>query len=274
MKTRKAILVVGLLAFIIGDAAAQYYGPPGPPPGPAPMRRQRQQEPKDDEQSKPTGYFEISFGLAEPIGAFGATTGTTYGGYALPGSAFNLSLGIPVNHTNLGVALMYGDYNNLFDINSFAYTQQLADQSKAYAPILQDSYNESFILAGLFWTWPVHRLSFDARLMGGIAICHLPEVTWGAQGAYDPTISTYDTYQWDTYPSSSVGFAYDIGADIRYKLRRTSIMLGIDYTGANPNVNTTQQYTDPYGNMYYSRISGGVPMSLICVNLGLAYEIR
>jgi len=165
---------------------------------------------------------------------------------------------------------MYGDYSNWFNINGYVNTLQIADQSKTYAPLVQDVYRESFILGGIFWTWPMDRLSFDARLMGGLAFSSLPEINYGAN--WDPAYGQYD-YWWDTPASSSVGFGFDMGVDLRYKLRRTSIMFGMDYIYGGATVNAYQRYDSPTTTTY-TRIYGGVPITEISFNLGLAYEIK
>jgi hypothetical protein len=274
MKNIKFVLLAFLLAGVLYKADAQYgYGY-----GYGPLMRHRQQQPQPEEKdqgpSKPSGYFAVSIGLAVPQGSFTNAISTNYnGGYALPGMAVNISLGIPVAHSNIGVALMYGNYNNPFDINSYVNNIQVSDQNKSYGPVLQDSYNESFIMGGLFWTWPVQRLSFDARAMVGVAICNLPEVTYGAQ-QYDPTLGGYDQYQWDYAPSSTTAFAYDLGGDIRYRVRRASIMFGVDFIHANPMINTTLDYTDQNNVDWYSHVSGGVSISDIVFNLGIAYQIN
>ena len=64
------------------------------------------------------------------------------------------------------------------------------------------------------------------------------------------------------------------GGDIRYKLRRISIMFDVDYLAADPIVNSQQQYIDQNGNISYYRVNGGVPISLMNYSLGFAYEIR
>ena len=171
----------------------------------------------------------------------------------------------------MGIALMYGGYNNAFDINTYVSSLQMNDRSNSYSGLVQDAYNESFIMGGYFWTWPVQRLSFDARIMGGVALCTLPEVAYEVDV---PVTGGYAVNTYDIASSSAASFAFDIGGDIRYKLRRTSIMFGIDYTHANPSASTTEQYEDPNYNYSYSHVSGSMPISVFCFNLGIAYQIR
>jgi len=218
----------------------------------------------------PTGYYELSFGPAIPIGSFANESGKSYGEYATLGNNFNLSVAVPINHSNFGIAFIYSSYNNFFDMNTYLNNMQMSDPSKNYTGINSDEYDESFIMFGMFATYPVERLSFDFRLLGGVAFCHLPEVDYGA----NPINENYYTYQWDTYSNRSTSFVFDIGGNIRYKIRRMSVMLGIDFISTNPSINTTEQYTDPNGNNAYTHVGGNISISNIGINLGIGYRIR
>ena len=132
------IIIAALILGTIGFADAQeYYG------GPAPRQRERQEN-QEPEMTQPTGYFQISFGLAQPIGSFANEFGTGYGGYALPGDNLGISLGIPINHSNFGVALAYSNCSNVFDVGT--YTANIAYANPGlnyYYPNGQDNvYNE------------------------------------------------------------------------------------------------------------------------------------
>jgi hypothetical protein len=273
MKTLRTFLLFIIAGGLFTTADAQYYyGPPPGPPPPAPRHERAQHESGDDEGVSPTGYFGVSIGLANPVSGFADNLGKGYGGYALPGDNIDISLNIPVNHSNMGVAIMYGYYANDFDLNSYVNTLQIADQSKSYAGITSGTYAENFIMVGGFITYPINRLSFDFKLMGGFAFCALPEVDYGAN--YNPATGLYD-YEWDNYASRSTSFAFSFGADLRYRFRRSSLLLGVDYIGADPIINSTQQYADP-NNIYYvyNHLGGGLPISVVSVNLGIAYDIR
>lgn len=270
MKTIKTFLLLLVTGVTFTTVNAQYYyGPPPGPPPPAPAPRHERAQ--DEDIASPTGFFGLSIGLASPVGAFASNTGRSYGGYALPGGNIDISLNIPVNHSNMGVALMYGYYANDFDLNSYVNTQQMSDQGKSYGPLTGGTYTENFIMAGFYATYPVNRLSFDFKLMGGFAFCGLPEVDYGAN--YNPTGNYYD-YEWDNYASRGVSFAFSLGADLRYRFRRSSLLLGVDYISADPIVNSTQRYVDPLGNYTYTHIGGGLPISVISANIGIAYDIR
>jgi hypothetical protein len=262
MKNFLSIFAIFSLTGILNTSTAQEYQMTPPPP------------PSQEYNTvAPTGYFALSLGIAQPIGSFASQPTTGYGGYALTGDNINLSIGIPINHSNFGIAFMFGSFVNDFDMNTYVSNAAISDPSKNYQPFEQDVYDESFILAGLFATYPINRLSIDVRIMGGVSFCYLPEVDYGA-AVYDPTISDYDNYEWDTYSSRSTSFALAAGADLRYKVRRFSLMLGVDFLTTDPTVNTEQQYTDPNGNYSYTHITGKVPISIISTSLGIAYQIR
>jgi len=223
--------------------------------------------------SAPTGYFGVSFGFAQPIGTFASQPNGSYSGYALPGYDIDLSLGLPINHSNIGVAFMYGSIVNNFDMDTYVSNVAESDPSRSYQSFNQDVYNENLLMAGLFVTFPFNRLSIDARALVGVSFCYLPEIDYGAS-VYDPSILGYDNYEWDTYSSRSTSFAYGLGVDLRYKLRRVSFTLGVDVVSTTATVSTQQQYTDPNGDLSYTHISGNVPISLINTNIGFAYQIR
>jgi hypothetical protein len=252
MRTTKAIsallIFIGITNFTIAqDASADYSGAP------------------------PSGYFELGIGAAQPFNSFSRESGAGYGGYALPGTNLNISMGVPIGGSNFGIALMYNYAWNFHDINTYVDNIQMSDQSNTYFPNGQDSYRESFILGGLFATIPVDRVSFDFRLMGGLAICGLPEVDYGAN-ATSPTAS--QDFEWDTYNSTATSFATDMGVNIRFRIHRTSIMAGVDYLYADPMVNTTLQYTDQYGSSTYTHVGGMLPISIMSYSLGIGYQFR
>lgn len=287
MKTLKASLFILISSGIFATANAQYYYGPPPPPPPG-YRHHQESKDKDDDGSTPTGYFGLSIGAAVPVGSFAnefGGTNTNYtnpptsinfpAGYALSGLNFNVSLGIPVNHSNLGIALQYSSASNPFDINTYNDNLAETDLSKNYRDgVVSDEYSSSFIMVGLFATIPIQRLSFDFKLMGGIALCYTPEVGFSADGP-DPTIPTQtDVYTWDISSSNNASLAFGVGADLRYKIRRASLLLGVDFLTTTVNINSQEQYTDPYNYNYYTHVGGSVTISVVNPYIGVAYDIR
>jgi hypothetical protein len=282
------LLLVAGTAFTTADAQYYYGPPPGPPPPPPPHHREREQrQPSDDEGVSPTGYFGLSIGLAQPVGSFATAFGgtntnstsgigsVTYpGGYAQPGFNFNISLGVPINHSNLGIAIMYGDCSNPFDIGAYTANVAATDPNKQYdGGDVSDLYSSSFIMVGLFATYPIQRLSLDLKVMGGVALTSTPEIAYSAQ-QWDATLNQYDQYSWDIASANSASFAFGLGADLRLKLRRVSLMLGVDFLTTTLSVNSQEQYTDPNNNTFYYRVGGSVPVSVVDPYIGIAYDIR
>jgi hypothetical protein len=253
MKTRKAISALLISIGLVNFAIAQ----DGPPPASV------------NEGVPPSGYFEVGIGAAQPVNSFAREAGAAYGGYASPGTNLNLSFGIPIAHSNFGIALMYNYALNPYDINTYVDNVQMTDQNNTYTPVAQDAYRESFILGGLFATIPIQRVSLDFRLMGGLAICGLPEVDYTEDAT---SVTASQNFEWDTYSSTSTSFATDMGVNIRFRINRTSIMAGVDYLHADPMVSTTQQYTDQYGNSTYSHIGGMLPISIMSYSIGIGYQ--
>ncbi len=247
MKTKK-VLLAGLLVNIMNVAGAQD---------------------KSDLNSPPTGYFELGVGLTQPMGHFANEMGTSYGTYALPGNDFSLSFGVPIDHSYFGVAFMYSYYYNAYDINTYVDNIQVSDQTNSYYPLRRDGYSENMIMGGLYVTIPAKRLSLDFRVLGGVALCALPEVDYGAEAT---SLTATNDFEWDTYHSNSSAFAFDVGGGLRYRFWRTTLMAGVDFVTTSVMANTTQQYTDQYGNASYTHISNTVPISLMSYSIGIGYS--
>lgn len=220
----------------------------------------------------PTGFIMVTIGGANPLGNYAAQSGTGYGGYASGGITESILAGIPVANTNIGVSLMYAGYANIFDINAYASNVIKSDPYNTYYDFSNDDYSESAIMAGVFYTWPVHRISFDLRAMGGIMIGNLPGITYYAY-ATDPLAS--NDFQWDYASSRSIGLGYDVGGDIRVRLNRSfCISLNADYVGASLPYSTYNTYTDQYGYQTINSVTGNIPVELFNISLGLGYQFR
>ncbi|HWY99318.1 MAG TPA: hypothetical protein VNY36_09540 [Bacteroidia bacterium] len=265
MKNIKALLFALIIAGLFSYVKAQ----DNPPPAPAPMPPYN--EPITN--YNPSGYLAFHFGLAQPMDMFASTSGTTYGGYAMPGTAFSLSAGVPVSGSNFGIALMFGSYSNPFNESKYAVNVQQTDQARSYSSDLQDEYVTSSVLVGPFITIPVNKVSFDFKALFGAVLCRLPEVGYSAY-QYNPTLGTTSTYSWDIAPSNSSVLAYGLGAGVRYNFGYWAIMANADYLYANPMYNTNMQYTDPAGNQTYNGMNGSIPISLMSFTLGFGYQIR
>lgn len=251
--------------------AQNYYGTPPPPPsGDNQMNRS-----VDD--ILPTGYISVNFGFAIPEGSFANATGGNYGGYALPGDAFHFSLGIPINHSNFGVAFMFGSYSNQYDLNTYA------NNNVAYSIYPDENYySESSIMGGLYVTYPVGVVSFDGRVMIGVLLNSLPEQNYGF---YDAEGNNYD---YDLQASNSTSFCFDAGVGVRCLIaqfsrrRKLCAMINVDYMGSSVPYNTEQnQYEIPVAGPnagYQVQIvpspvySGNFSLELLNITCGIGYQ--
>jgi len=259
------LLVINSISY-----AQDYNTPPPPPPDYRPTYNQAGQ---DKDYTEPSGYSSINFGFANPIGSFASPTGSRYGGYAVPGYVFHFSLGIPIDHSNFGIAAMFGDYNNNYDLNSYAANN---GESPLYPD--QNYYSQSSFMAGLYITIPVGRLSIDGRVMLGALVSTLPEQDYGYMDASE------NQYEFDMQPSNTTNLAYDAGIGLRYLIvdfRRRSLcaMVNADFLYANANYSTEQiEYYTPSinpTNVTYETdtpVNGHLNVELINITFGLGYQ--
>ena len=273
MKTTiKYSLFIPLLISFAFVSEAQYYGGgyrrQAPPPPPS-------HEKDDDGYAAPSGFLSVNFGFATPEGSFAQSFGSGYGGYAEPGSVFHFSLGIPVAHSNFGVALMYGNYENDYNLNSYCNINGFIS-----APA-DNTYAEQSIMGGLFFTYPLGRLSIDARAMIGALLCSLPEQDYYTEDAM------LNEYQYDMQASNSTALAFDAGIGLRFLIikfgrRPLCAMVNVDYLSANPSYSTEQivyesPYVNPTGVVYQlvpnPTFSGHLPISILNVTFGLGYQL-
>jgi|SRR6185312_2989271 len=274
--TMKYTLLVVLTIFSLTTYAQYYYTPAPPPPrGPRPVNSVA--PPADDQGFNPTGYLTINIGYAAPLGGFGSNIGTNYGNFALPGTAACVAAGIPLANTNIGVSVMYGNYDNPFNLSAFTANVAASPSSfsDTYYSVQADDYSENVIMGGLFYTWPIHRLSLDFRAMAGVMFCTMPEVIYAADAIYTGGTQPSNDFSWDYAPSRSTAFAYDVGAGLRYKLRRNvCLAFNVDYLAARANFNTLIDYIDDYNNEYITPTSGTIPFSFLNVSIGVGYQFK
>lgn len=281
--------------------AQDYYG------GTGSWRKQQNaqnQQPKDKDNSgeEPSGYISINYGFASPMGSFsqyysqnGFTypqQGIGYGNYATPGNVFHFSLGIPINHSNFGIALMFASYTNQYDINGYVASlnnSPIGYNAYSNSPITgyasgggQNVYSASSILGGLFYTYPVGRFSFDGRFMIGALLSSLPE-----QAVYAGDADGNQMF-YDVEPSNATSFAFDLGAGIRFKLadlgsRKICLMANVDYLYSEASYNTQQDiYVVPASGTYANQevqllpsptVSGKLPIQLLNITFGIGYQL-
>jgi hypothetical protein len=199
------------------------------------------------------------------------------GGYALAGDVFHFSLGVPINHSNFGVAFMFGSYSNQYDLNTYA------NNNAAYSIYPdQNYYSESSIMGGLYVTFPVGIVSFDGRVMIGALLNSLPEQDYGFNDAEG------DNYEYDLQGSNSVSFGFDAGVGVRCLIaqfnrrRKLCVMVNVDYLDSSVPYNTEQDIYEvpasgPNAGYQVQLIpspvySGSFSLEMLNITLGLGYQ--
>ncbi len=281
MRTLK--ITSGVLCFLFvclySLSIAQDDAPPPPPPsnyGPAARDRAYSQA-NQEAAILPSGYVSINFGFALPQGGFASSTNNTYGGYAIPGDVFHLSLAFPVNHSNFGLAFMFASYSNEYDLGTYA------NNNLAYAVYpSQNFYDETAMMGGLFVTFPVGILSFDGRLMAGALLNSLPEQDYTYNDAQG------NTFENDLMTSRSTSLALDAGVGVRCLIVRfwgsnLCAMVNVDYLYSNVPYTTQQNIYETPANGPNSGVteqlipnpilSGHIPVELLNITFGLGYQI-
>src|ERR1700722_18895940 len=110
------LLSLFLCAFSVINAQ-DYYGGSG---GDSWRKKPPDKQPEEPKSiAEPSGFTAINAGFANPEGSFASSFGSGYGGYALEGFDFNFSFGVPISHSNFGLAFLFGSYNNNYDINNY-----------------------------------------------------------------------------------------------------------------------------------------------------------
>ena len=295
LRSIRFLLAFALLLSAYSNSFAQYYyGPPPPPRKPPPGAPAQN---IDNGIANPTGFLSVNLGLANPEGAFAQQFGSGYGGYAMPGFEFNFALGLPVNHSNFGVAVMVGSYTNTYNNGQWAnnlYNDPSPNnyfyQNAIYPGQTVNVYANTSIMVGGYGTLPLGRLSIDARLMVGALIAGLPERTFQFQYNADTLIED------DVQPANPVSFAVDAGIGLRYFIgnfgrRKVCLMLNADYLFSSVSY-FTQDYQYMIPNYSYNQfqittqplpgitptpdvngnISGTMPIALFSLTFGVGYQ--
>ncbi len=239
----------------------------------------------DNNTTAPSGYFAMNYGMGVPVGGFADKTGIGYGGYAKPGFDMDYTFGIPIKHSNFGIALKGSWFLNSFDNKSYVNTLQFSDPTKTYQPSIGGNiYTGGLIMGGLYTTIPVNNFSFDFKLMGGIALCHMPTIDYETtdNSSYYPYAGTSN---YTDTPTGSSAFAYDIGVDFRInpknkyvevnpwrKVRTMGFIFSVDYSSAKPTVNTTIDNNGGMANNPTTSTSVQVPISMLTFCVGFEYS--
>ena len=137
--------------------------------------------PVQHKSNNTTGYISFNAGVGLPLGAFGSTNWDgNNSGYALSGITSSLDFGMPIAHSNFGVAGNVSYYQNGVDVNSLENNQEAnanpPTHFTAYYNTTAGNYQAQTIMAGLYVTFPIHKFSIDFKALCGVAICTMPSV--------------------------------------------------------------------------------------------------
>jgi hypothetical protein len=278
-KKAKILVMFCLFVCAFGTSNAQDYYGGGWRKKPA---ENQPQDKEDKGNPPPTGYMSINFGFANPEGGYAASTAGTYGGFGLPGTNINFSMAFPINHSNFGLAFMFGSYTNTYDNNNFINYISNSSNSGNYeygsvSGGIDNIYALNSIMGGLYVTYPLGRFSIDGRFMAGVLLSSLPEQAYGKED----TAGNVTTY--DMQVSNSVSLAFDAGIGIRCLIvkwgrRQICAMVNLDYLYSNVPYSTVQveDYYPSNPNILPTEIdnniNGTLNVSLFNITFGLGYQ--
>ncbi len=282
-KEGKLAMMSCLLIFIYTNIFSQnYYGGGNGSWRKKPSDNTQPKEKDESDAPEPSGYMTIAFGFANPEGGFASGSEIGYGGFAQPGLAFHFSLAFPINHSNFGLAFMFGSYNNNYENNNYVnYLNSSNPNPNAveYGTVsggANNVYSESSIMGGLHVTYPIGKLSVDGRFLIGVLLNSLPEQVYGKQDTTGVTIYDLQT----SYP---VSFAFVAGIGLRYLIaslwrRQICATVNVDYLYSNVSYNAPQvvDFTpaiNPGGTYSESdnTVFGHLPISLLNITFGIGY---
>ncbi len=219
----------------------------------------------------PTGFIELSYGEALPAGDFALNA------YPSKGGLISITAEFPGFRSHFGFIFNIGyGFNRLDEVR---YLDSL--KSQAGDPLLGFSSNNNTVrytyktaLLGLFYTYPMRKISIDARFLCGIMVATLPASSVSVFDYYYQNSLTVTTYQ-----SSGSGFALDEGISVRYNIiPLLSASLGIDNLSAPPSFRIVENgiAPNPYGVETQTGMQTGTiiqPFHLFTVNLCICYVL-
>ncbi|QES88381.1 outer membrane beta-barrel protein [Rhizosphaericola mali] len=182
-------------------------------------------------QSQNPSFIGISGGLSLPTGNWNKSNYEDYkSGYAHTGSVWGIDGAYFFSkHIGVGGLINYGTYKNknlstISDgyIESYEYSKVAASATR---------YKATNFLAGLYYNFPIGKLSITARTLAGITHAKTPEITlstWGDDDTYDGDITQHS--------ASKTTFGLDGGIGLSYPVyKKFSVALRGDYFYSKPN---------------------------------------
>ena len=219
------------------------------------------------------GYVAVTGGIGLPLAAFASNLG------AATGSAFSISAAFPGVISHWGIALKF-DYGingiNEGRLDGIENNKSGFSNINCTVPDGLGHFSYSAFLTGLYLTYPKRHYTIDFRLLGGVMIAAMPNLTLTYNDESRGQSANF--YQGQT---SASAFAFGFGFEARVPVKhRFCIIIGGDYLHAVPafNVITTGATLTSYGSI----VSGGDggdevttdhPFNLFNVSFGVGYII-
>lgn len=175
---------------------------------------------KAQDENNPKGYIALNGGVGLPIGDYNQS------GFAVTGYNIHLSTAIPLFHSKFGIASKFDYGSNSYDGGSLLATIVKNDKFTYVAQ--SGNYTYTTLLAGIFYTIPLKKISFDFRVMGGMMSMNFPSIAVGATDSSNTTVAV------GKGDGSGSAFAYNVGLGMRYSITpKLCLMVNFDYLGSS-----------------------------------------
>lgn len=224
----------------------------------------------------PTGYLSVAYGEGYAQGNFKADA------YPVKGGEISVTAAFPGLVSRFGVVFKidygFNGFNNVRYTDTLNHRAYAITNNNQLAISVNQSYKYTYksLLMGLWYTYPMGKLSVDARLMFGAMMATIPgvvaNITDYSNGLKQLNITTYS--------ASGRAFAFDEGIAVRYLAKPLiSVMLSADNYSAAPNFTFINNNitTDLTGTARQDKtVQSTVKQSfhVFTVSIGVGYTIR
>jgi len=217
----------------------------------------------------PQAYGSFNAGYAMPIGSFGASTSADWTGYAKGGASYTIQVGIPVAHSNFGVAIMAGYNNNKFDAAAYGTNLAKADTGNSYSTVTVAAYTQYYLMTGLLVTSnTISGFSVDGHLEIGVDYINYPNPYWTTT-----SIRSRAQAQLFLTTSPTTTLAIAIGGAAHYAFDNGfTVLANINFMHTGASANTTL-ITDNKAGQTITYPTNSVSMSCLSISLGLGYSL-
>ena len=240
---------------------------------------------QDSSKAKTKAFIELRGGvgislLYNPVDQSRTDYTNEFERYGKPGYVIDILAEIPFKNPNFGIAAQGGFSINSFDADALIFV--IPNYLDGAHNFEQDGnyYKGLNFLAGIFLNVPVHKISFDFRIMPGILLFSNPGIMYSYQNVSNTGYNSDTTTE---KALTGAAFACDLRASLRFNAYKGfSFSFNVDLFGSfksNAFI-TTYQNTEiiSYGHTYSANASKGVEYAnldafLINFTLGIAYRI-